>query len=178
MSSIELTKELGRSKNGLMDYALSLTRDQTDANDLFQETAYRALKNIHLFQPNTNLRAWLMTIMRNVFINAYRKKRRRQVLQDGTSNLFLIDSTYNTVTNQGELKVNYDELVGVIDRLEDYLKIPFMMAYNGYKYGEIAKQLDVPLGTIKSRIFMARQRIKNIISHHYAVREKKEVSAA
>lgn len=167
MSPFELSKELGRSENSLMGYAFSLTQNKSDASDLFQETAYRALKHLNQFQPNSNLRAWLMTIMRNIFINAYRKKRRRQVLQDGSDNSFLINSS-ETALNLGELRLHYEELIKIIENLEDYLRTPFMMVYKGYKYNEIADYLNIPIGTVKSRIFMARQRIKNLIAARYA----------
>ena len=173
-----LSIELKKRENGLLDFALRLTKDKTDAFDLYQETAYRALKNIHQFRPDTNLKAWLMTIMRNTFINAYRKKRRIKVYQDSSDNHYLIDSTKNTVYNQGELKINYDELIGLVDRLDDYLKVPFMMSFQGYKYEEIAQELNVPIGTIKSRIFMARRRIKEFIHYHYAIRRRDELNAA
>ena len=119
-----------------------------------------------------------MTIMRNLFINAYRKKRRRQTYQDGSANTYLIDSTGNTVANNGELKVNYEELFDLIERLDDPFRIPFLMAYRGYKYLEIAEELNIPLGTVKSRVFMARQQLQNMIKYHYAVHRQEELNAA
>lgn len=178
MSIKELNIELKRSDNGLLDFALRLTRDKVDASDLYQETAYRAIKNIHQFKPNTNLRAWLRTIMRNTFINAYRKSRRVKIYQDSSDNHYLIDSTKQTVKNNGELKMNYEELISLVDRIDDYLRIPFMMSYQGFKYEEIAEELDIPIGTVKSRIFMARRRIKNSIRLHYAIRNRDELYAA
>ena len=169
MSVQDLSSGIIRLEKELLEFAYHLTKERTEASDLYQETAYRAIKNYRLFQPNSNLRAWLMTIMRNLFINAYRKKKRRQVFQDGSANNYLINSTSETVTNQGELKMNYEELISLVDRLEDGLRIPFMLAFEGYKYQDIADEMNIPLGTVKSRLFIARKRIQNAIKLHYAI---------
>lgn len=164
MSTTELTQEMSQLEVGLLEFAQKLTRDRSDAFDLYQEMAYRAIKNAHQFQPDTNLRAWLMTIMRNLFINSYRKKRRRQTIQDNSIDHYLINSTSQTVWNEGEVNLNYGELMELINRLDDYLRIPFMLAYKGYRYDEISQELQIPLGTVKSRIFVARKQIQRAMN--------------
>ena len=169
MTNSQFSKELTLLEKGLREYALKLTKDRFDASDLYQETAYKATKNLYQFRDNTNLRAWLMTIMRNIFINDYRKKRKRQTLQDGSNNTYLINSGEGSVVNEGAYNLDFEELSMIVDRLENYLKIPFLLAFEGYQYDEIASELDVPLGTIKSRIFLARKKLKKFISYYYRV---------
>lgn len=178
MTAIELTKEMEKLEKVLFAFGLNLTKDKNEALDLYQEMAYRAIRNVHHFRPDTNLRAWLMTIMRNVFINAYRKKRTRQTYQDGSLNQYLINSTSETVANLGESKLVYDELISIVHNLEDYLRIPFLLNYEGYKYQEIADELGIPVGTVKSRIFIARKRIKQAIKRNNKIRYDEELSAA
>ena len=177
MSIQDLSQEIVKFEKDLLDFAFNLTRERSDASDLYQDTVYRAIKNRHLFKENNNLRAWLMTIMRNLFINAYRKKRRRQIFQDGSTNNYLINSTNATVGNLGEVKINYEELISLVNRLDDGLRIPFMLAYQGFKYQDIADEMDIPLGTVKSRLFIARKKIQTAIRHHYAI-FRDELSAA
>lgn len=168
MDIINITEELTKNKTSLLRYALKLTKDQTAAHDLMQETAYRAIKYQDRCQSNTNVKGWLMTIMRNLFINDYRKKKRRKTLQDGSANHFLINASHESVLNDGEMNAEYRDLMQIIEKLETYLRIPFLLSYQGYKYEEIAEQLNVPLGTVKSRIFMARKRIQKAIKIRYA----------
>lgn len=178
MNTAEFKIELNKLESGLRAFALKLTKDRTDALDLYQETAYRAFKSIHQFRSNTNLRAWLMTIMRNTFINIRRSKKRRPTIQDGSNNNFLLNNTSHTVANQGELKVNYEQLASIVDNLDEHLRVPFWLAYKGYKYIEIAENLDVPIGTIKSRVFMARKKIQEQIKNIYQISSFNELRAA
>jgi RNA polymerase sigma-70 factor, ECF subfamily len=138
-------------------FAYKLTGDFTDAQDLYQETAFKVLNNADKFQAGTNFKAWSSTIMRNIFINNYRKKKRHGVMIDTTDNSFFIDSGNITVVNEGDRNLRFEELMEMIDELPENLRTPFMMSYQGFKYDEIAEELDAPLGTIKSRIFFARK---------------------
>lgn len=141
-------------------FAFKLTGNFTDAQDLYQDTALKVLKNAEKFKPGTNFKAWSSTIMRNIFINDYRKKKRRSVITDSTDNNYYINSGDQSVINEGEKTLKYDELMLMIDDLPENLKRPFLMSYQGFKYDEIAKELEAPLGTIKSRIFFARKTLK------------------
>ena len=169
MNTLEFNSELFKLEKGLRGFALKLTGNQNEALDLYQEMVYRALKGIHQFRKDTNLKAWLMTIMRNSFINIYRRKKKKNVLQDGSINNYLLNSANTSVNNQGELKVDYEELAAIVDQLDDHLRIPFWLSFNGYKYAEIAEELNVPIGTIKSRVFVARKRIQKSIKRLYKV---------
>jgi len=167
MKTIEFDKGLGTNLDALRAFAYTLTDNFEDANDLFQETLYKALKYKHQYQEGTNLKAWLSTIMRNTYINNYRRKRRNPIFYDGTVSGFWVNSGGATVYNTGESDVMMKELTATIDEMEDGLRIPFLMYYEGFKYGEIAEQMDLPLGTVKSRIHFARKYLKQQINTRY-----------
>ncbi len=175
MSHIEFTQGFNQFQTVLYAFAFRLTKNEEDARDLLQETAYKAFKYKDMYQPKTNLRAWLMTIMRNTFINNYRQRKRRQVLHDATNNDYLLDSGAHTVRNSGESNVTTEEIQGVIDALEDWLKVPFLLYLQGYKYDEIATTMQIPLGTVKSRIFFARKRLQEDITTLYPQTTLEEV---
>ena len=167
MSTADFTTQFNQLRVPLFAFALNLTKDHEAARDLVQETAFKAYKYRKNYQPQTNLRAWLMTIMRNAFINDYRKKKRRQTLNDFTHNDFYLDSGERTVINEGESDMTHSEIFKQIHALEEALRIPFLMHLQGYKYEEIATEVDVPLGTVKSRIFFARKRLQKTLKAIY-----------
>jgi len=151
----------------LNSFAYNLTKNMEDAKDLYQETAFRALTNKEKFRVGTNFKAWLFTIMKNIFINNYRKKMKANTIMDSTDNDFYINSGKNVVSNQGESNIMMKELKGMVSGLEASIKVPFVMHFNGYKYQEIADYLGLPLGTVKSRIFFARKELKDLIFRRY-----------
>lgn len=146
----------------LRAFSLKLTGNESDANDLYQDTALRIIANAEKFQPNTNFKAWAVTIMRNIFINNYRKKIRRGTILDQTPNNYYLNSGDRTIENDGEMRMAYKELLRMVSALPEEFKRPFWMAYKGFKYDEIAQELDAPLGTIKSRIFFARRKLQKM----------------
>ena len=167
MSKLEFTNAFSQMEAILLSFAFHLTKNQDDAQDLLQETAYKAFKYRSMYQPHTNLKAWLMTIMRNTFINNYRQKKRRQTLNDTTDSNYFLNSGARTVHNLGESEVTLQEVTGLIASLEDWMKVPFLMHYQGFKYDEIAQELDIPLGTVKSRIFFARRKLQESLRVMY-----------
>ncbi len=167
MSALQFNQQLEHYSAYLKAFALNLTRDVENANDLFQETAYRALKHQSKFRPGTNLKAWLATIMKNIFINNYRRSKRQGVTLDGSDNAFLLDSPDRVVENSGEANLLMQELSVAIDKLNEDLRMPFLMHYQGYKYEEIADKLVLPLGTVKSRIHFARKNLRAQITKRY-----------
>lgn len=175
MSTIEFSTQFDRLRRTLFSFALNLTKDEESARDLVQETAFKAFKYRDRYEPQTNLRAWLMTIMRNSFINEYRKRKRRQTLNDNTSNDYLLDSGHQSVSNQGESTVMQEEIITVVNSLEDWVRIPFLMHFQGFKYEEIADELEVPLGTIKSRIFFARQKLQAQMRKLYTAKQIEDI---
>ena len=167
MSKLEFTYAFSQFETLLFSFACHLTKNEDDAQDLLQETAYKAFKYRSMYKPHTNLRAWLMTIMRNTFINNYRQKKRRQTLNDKTPNNYFLNSGGRTVQNLGESEMTLKEVTTLIASLEDWMKVPFLMHYQGFKYEEIATELDIPLGTVKSRIFFARKKLQESLRAMY-----------
>lgn len=151
----------------LQAFAYNLTKNKEEAKDLYQETAFRALSNRDKFRVGTNLKAWLFTIMKNIFINNYRKKVKANTIMDNTDNLYFLNSGGQTINNDADSNILIKELNGMIDKLDESTRVPFQMHYQGFKYQEIADKLQLPLGTVKSRIFFARKDLKRQISVQY-----------
>ncbi len=172
MTSIEFNNCLNQITPKLNSFAYKLTQNVDDAKDLFQETAFRAIKNRDKFKPGTNLKAWLFTIMKNIFINNYRKKVKANTIMDATENNYYINSGKVVVSNKADSNIMTEEIKGMIKGLEEGIRTPFMMHFSGYKYQEVADHLDLPLGTVKSRIFFARKELKRLINRRYDNMEK------
>lgn len=169
MSTLEFYNLLDKQTQTLQNFAYSLTRDQEDAKDLCQETAFRALSNKDKFQTGTNFKAWLITIMKNIFINNYRRKVKGGIVSDNSENQYYLNSINNSVLNRGDSDIIMKELNGMVESLDDSLRIPFLRYYHGFKYQEIADELQLPLGTVKSRIFFARKALKGMIGNQYGI---------
>jgi len=167
MSTMEFTDKFDALTGSLNSFAYNLTKNDEDAKDLYQETAFRAMTNKEKFQPGTNLKAWLFTIMKNIFINNYRKKVKRNTIVDSTDNMYFINSGSVIISNEAGSNILMQELERMIGELEDNIRIPFLKHYEGFKYQEIADELELPLGTVKSRIFFARKALKEKILNHY-----------
>ena len=164
MSTQEFEQVLVENVNYLKPFAITLTRDSETAKDLTQETILRALANKDKYNVGTNIKAWMYTIMRNIFINDYRKKSRQNVIFDSSPNDFLLNQSKATVTNQATTSINLKEIEVAIQRLPEIFKNPFMLYFEGYKYNEISDFLNEPLGTVKSRIHFARKLLKSEVS--------------
>ena len=150
----------------LQRFAYKLTADKEEANDLLQETSLKALGNMDKYTPDTNFKGWVYTIMRNIFINNYRKDVRDQTFIDHTDNLFHINSQFELddyITDNG-----YDgkEIYRVVHSLQREYRIPFLMHISGFKYREIADRLALPLGTVKSRIFFTRKLLQEMLKDY------------
>jgi len=167
LSSGEFNERFESMSSLLHSFAYNLTKNVEDAKDLFQETAFRAMTNRDKFRPGTNFKAWLFTIMKNIFINNYRKKTKANTIMDSTDNLYYINSGSVVISNKAESNIMMKELIHMVEELDDSVKIPFLMHYQGYKYQEIADHLGLPLGTVKSRIFFARKELKELIRRRY-----------
>ena len=160
MSAAEFNELLLCNAHPLRPFAVSLTRDQEIAKDLFQETLYKALANQDRYSTGTNIKAWLFTIMRNIFINDYRRKAKQRTIFDNGANETLINSGKLIVRNGGEDSFDLKEIHKAIHQLPQICKIPFLLHCEGYMYHEISESLNEPLGTIKSRIHFARKLLK------------------
>jgi RNA polymerase sigma-70 factor (ECF subfamily) len=153
---------------GLRPYALKLTKDMEEAKDLLQETIFKAIKNKEKFTEGTNLKAWLYTIMKNTFITNYQRVVRRGTFIDSTENLHYINSTDSVISNLAYSAFANEDIEAAMDKLADTYKTPFLMYFHGYKYHEIADELNIPIGTVKNRIHIARKELKkNLTSYTY-----------
>ena len=160
MAVADFANALVMNAEFLMPFAITLTQDPEDARDLFQETLFKALANQEKYSIGTNVKAWLYTIMRNIFINDYRRKKKQQTVFDGTPNDYFINSSKAATVNNAIATINIKEMQRAILNLPDVLKHPFVLYFDGFKYNEIADMLCEPLGTIKSRIHFARKLLK------------------
>lgn len=176
MGQSDFLNKLDIVKGPLKSFAYNLTRNNENAKDLLQDTTFRAIRNKDKFQPGTNFKAWMFTIMKNIFINDLRKSKRRNTFLDSTDNNFFLNSGSIVVTNGVGSHFVMEEIGAMINKLDETLRAPFMMHFEGYKYHEIADHFELPLGTIKSRIFYARKELKKRIIAHYGdlhtIREK------
>ncbi len=144
----------------LFRFAYKLTANREEANDLLQETSLKALDNEDKFIPDTNFRGWMYTIMRNIFINNYRKVVRDQTFVDHTDNLYHLNRSQDSGFDHTESAYDLKEIHRAVNMLPKEYKVPFAMHMSGFKYREIAEKLNLPLGTVKSRIFFTRQRLQ------------------
>jgi RNA polymerase sigma factor (sigma-70 family) len=163
MSTLEFNEILLGNAEFLKPFAINLTRDNESAKDLYQNTLYKALANKEKYNAGTNIRAWLFTIMRNIFINDYRRKVKQRTLFDHTPNDYLVNQKQSTVSNAAESGIQVKEIHQHIRDLPEIFKTPFLLYFEGYRYHEIAEAMEEPLGTIKSRIHFARKLLKQKI---------------
>jgi RNA polymerase sigma-70 factor (ECF subfamily) len=166
MTAIDFNQLLLRNTEFLKPFAVTLTRDNEVAKDLLQETMFRALANKEKYNVGTNIKAWLYTIMRNIFINNYRRKAKQNTIFDTTPNEFLLNYNQVTTTNAAEGALRMKDIQKAIHGLPEIFKNPFMLYFEGYKYHEIADLLTEPLGTIKSRIHFARKLLKEQLTQY------------
>lgn len=160
MNGRQFQKRLVGLQENMMNFALMLTANRDDAEDLLQDTTLKVLDNQEKFVDNVNFKGWVLTVMRNIFINNYHKVVRVQTVIDQGVDLYNLDIVTESGLDSPEKAYNIQEITKAINKLNDDLKIPFSMYLSGYKYHEIAEKLEVPLGTVKSRIFFARQELQ------------------
>jgi len=166
MSAFEFHQVLLNNAGFLKPFAMNLTRDNDAAMDLYQETLYKALANQDKYNIGTNIKAWLFTIMRNIFINNYRRVVKQKTIFDNTPNDYLLNHNKATVVNYAESNMMMKEIKKAIYHLPEIFKTPFLLYFEGYRYHEIAGMLHQPLGTIKSRIHFARKLLKEQVSRY------------
>lgn len=167
MSTVEFNQLLVSNADFLKPFAITLTRDTEAAKDLFQETLYRAISNKDKYNVGTNIKAWLYTIMRNIFINNYRRKAKQHTVFDSSPNEFLLNNSMSVaIPNSAESNLRMKDIQWALHNLPEIFKHPFQLYFEGYKYHEIAEMLNEPLGTIKSRIHFARKLLKEQIERN------------
>lgn len=163
MSTIEFNTLLVTNRSFLKGFAMGFTRDAQDAEDLIQDTMVKALRYKKNFKEGTNIKGWLYTIMRNIFINNYKRKKFQNTILDTTDNQYYLNSgsmQSDTITSE----INEKDIHSAIDGLKSDFRIPFTMFLEGFHYDEIAAELNIPMGTVKSRIFHARKKLSAELS--------------
>lgn len=153
-------------ENLLFGFAMKLTKNRDRSKDLMQETVMRAFKNKDRFREGTNFKAWITTIMRNSFINNYRKQRTRNRVEQPVEDILHI-ADKAVVNEKASSSIMMIELETILANLSDTYRIPFSMFYEGYAYLEIAEKMGLPIGTVKSRIFFARKQLKGAVTAKY-----------
>lgn len=149
-----------------MSFACRLTGDREQAQDLLQDTTLKVLDNEDKFSENINFKGWAFTIMRNIFINNYRKSVRRNTIIDMSQDYYRLNACQESGIGSPEGSVSVAEIRHVIANISADYRVPFTLYVEGYKYAEIADRMHLPLGTVKSRIFFARRRIKEALGDY------------
>ena len=166
MSSKNFESRLLDLQSNLLNFAYMLTSNRDDAYDLLQDTTLKALDNEDKYTENTNFKGWVFTIMRNIFINNYRKVVRSATIIDQTEDLYHLNLPQDSGFETPEGSIAANEITDAINSFSDDYRIPFSMHVAGYKYNEIAEKMGLPLGTIKSRIFFARQKLQGMLADY------------
>ena len=160
MGNAKFQSNLMNLQANLLNFAYMLTSNRDDAYDLLQDTTLKALDNEDKYAENTNFKGWVFTIMRNIFINNYRRAARAATVVDTTENLYHLNLCQESGIETPEGAYGVNEISAAIDEIADEYRIPFVMHVQGYKYNEIAEHMNLPLGTVKSRIFFARKKLQ------------------
>jgi len=163
MTTLQFNNSLLSLQDRLRFFALSLTSNAEDASDLLQETTLKALTYRSQFVNNSNFKAWMFTIMKNTFINNYRRNQKSRNTFDGSEDALRVANKQNYDSETPEDIHRVQELEMAIERLDDDFKVPFKMHTEGFKYKEIAETLDLPIGTVKSRIFFTRKKLQQML---------------
>lgn len=153
-------------QSNLLNFAYLLTSNRDDAYDLLQDTTLKALDNEDKYVDNVNFKGWVFTIMRNIFINNYRKVVRSATVIDQTEDLYHLNLPQESGLETPEGSIAATEITAAINSFSDEYRVPFSMHVAGYKYNEIADKMNLPLGTVKSRIFYARKRLQEMLKDY------------
>ncbi len=160
MTSAAFTTRLMNLQSNMLNFAFTLTANRDDAYDLLQDTILKVLDNREKYVDNTNFKGWVFTIMRNIFINNYRRVVRSATVIDRTEDLYHLNLPQDSGLESPEGAFGVNEISSAIDLLPDKYRVPFSMHVAGYRYNEIADHMQLPLGTVKSLIFFARQALQ------------------
>ena len=163
MTKNEFNLQLNNHSGSLQSFALNFTKDIEDANDLVQDTMLKAVTYYSKFKEGTNLKGWLFTIMKNTFINNYRRLVKTNSLITQSDEISSSNLRYSATKNASDSKFIIGDINKALSTLQPEYYVPFMKYFEGYKYHEIAEMLDIPIGTVKTRIHVARQILKKYL---------------
>lgn len=151
-------------QDNLQSFAYQLTSNREQAADLVQETTLKALDNEEKFTSDANFKGWVFTIMRNIFINNYRRSVRQATIVDTSEDLYQINSYQESALESPEDTIAVKDITNILKGFDAEFRVPFNMHIAGYKYSEIAEKMNLPVGTVKSRIFFTRKRLRAALS--------------
>lgn len=160
MSAVDFNDKIAGLSSTLKTFTYRFTSNREESRDLVQDTILKALTYRNKFRNDTNLKGWLFTIMRNTYINSYRKNQREKTTHDTSKDLYTLNVEDEHTFNRPHESVEFKEVWREMNSIKEDLLIPFKMYTTGYKYHEIAQQLNIPIGTVKNRIFHARKEIQ------------------
>ena len=177
MSKNEFKSMVSSHAESLKMYALHFTHDDEDANDLVQDTVLKAITYHEKFKEGTNLKGWLYTIMKNTFINNYRRFVKISGMVTKSEEISSSNLVYSSTKNRGEDQFVMDDIREAMNKLSEEYYVPFTMYFEGYKYHEIADHLSIPIGTVKTRIHVARKSLKKSLkTYAYGIQTSEYVS--
>ena len=160
MEKVDFTQGILAIQPDLHRFAYQLTADRESANDLVQDCLLQALDNQEKFTYSKNLKGWMYTLMRNIFVNNYRRTVREMNLIDDSYSINQQHLIEDEDADRFEFTYDMKQLYRVIHSIPEEMKVPFQMFVAGFKYREIAEKLGLPMGTVKSRLFFIRKRLK------------------
>lgn len=163
MTKIEFSNLVNYHSVSLRSYALNFTKNAEDANDLVQDTMLKAITYFNKFKEGTNLKGWLFTIMKNTFINNYRRMVKTNTLITQSEDISSANLHFSSSKNAAEGKFVMGDISKALEQLPQDYYIPFIRYFEGYKYHEIADKLEIPIGTVKTRIHVARGILKKYL---------------
>jgi RNA polymerase sigma-70 factor (ECF subfamily) len=153
--------------DALHNLAVYLTRNGSEAEDLVQETYVRAMRFSHRFQPGTHLRAWLFQILRNTFLTFYRLREREPALSEDGVAASGAPMFHDAPDQDGASTEVLTDLDRALSRLPEEFKTPLLLAeVEGLPLDEVARVMDCPVGTVKSRIFRAKERLREYLKDY------------
>lgn len=163
MTESEFNELINTHSKVLKNHALKFTNEQENADDLVQDTMVKAIRFKDKFQEGSNIKAWLFVIMRNTFVNEYRRVAKTKLIVTTEEDISSPNLMYSAQANGSTGKLIMDDIQKALALLPDTYRIPFVRYFEGYKYHEIADELGIPLGTVKTHIFEARLRLKKFL---------------
>ena len=163
MTRTQFQSNLQEVQENLRRYALKLTQDTNDADDLVQDTSLRALTHRDKFVSDINFKGWMMTIMYNIFLNNQDRVERRRKIFDTTVDILNVPLVTEGGCSTPDGAMNIREIYSEIEKLSEHTRTPVKMFLSGYKYSEIAEKMGIPEGTVKSRIFFARKELQKAL---------------
>ena len=167
MTALEFNHHVAQHAQALQLFTRKFTNDYEESQDLVQETILKALTYRDKFKTGTNLKGWLYTIMKNTFINKYRKAQRAKTTYDNTADLYYLNVEDTHTFRNPDSTSEYADMWKKIGEIRPEYHEPFKLHVEGFKYDEISSKLNIPIGTVKNRIFHARKEIQKKLGKNY-----------